>query len=194
MAIKAIIFDCFGVLLDSPGYVELQKDYPQFEEQIDDLDRQSDYGMISFRKYDNSVSELTGLPPKEVESRYLHYDVRNESAIAWVRQLKRQNKYKIGLLSNIGRGFLDDFLPETERSILFDAVVLSRDIGMVKPDPRIFEFMADKLNVSPFECIVIDDMPSNIDGAEHADMQGILYKSIHQAQAELKQLLKSTHA
>jgi len=194
MVIKAIIFDCFGVLLVAPGFTALLRDFSQYEIEINDLILQSDYGIISLQKFNELIAKLVGLTPQEVKSRYWGINVRDETVIDWVRGLKQLGEHKIGLLSNVGSGWLDDLLPETKSKELFDAVILSYDVGMIKPDPKLFELMAERLGVSPFECIMIDDRPSNIDGAEHADMQAILFKSIHQTQAELKQLLESTHA
>jgi len=193
MAIKAIIFDCFGVLVIARR-IKLYQDYPQFKTEIDDLGYQSDYGMTSRQQFDDSIAELVGLTPGEVETEYWATNVRNEPAITWARELKLSGQYKIGMLSNIGRGFIDDSLPPAEQASLFDTVVLSCDVGMVKPDPRIFEFIAERLGVIPDECIMIDDLPSNIDGAERAGMQGIVFGSIGQAQAELKHLLELSNA
>jgi len=47
---------------------------------------------------------------------------------------------------------------------LVDAVVLSFEVGMVKPDPRIFRFVADALGLDPAECLMIGDSPT-VDGA-----------------------------
>jgi len=193
MVIKAIIFDCFGVLI-TPGRTVLYQDYPQFKTEIHDLELQSDYGMISRQQFDDLLAKLTGLKLKEVEPRYWDVNVRNEPAINWIRELKLSSKYKTGLLSNVGIGWLSDFFSKTELTDLFDTVILSSNVGIIKPDPRSFELMAEQLGVSPHECVMIDDTPSNIDGAGHADMQGIVFKSVHQAQAELKKVLESDYA
>lgn len=193
MVIKAIIFDCFGVLV-TPGRSVLHSDYPQFDKEIYNLDCQSDYGMISRQDFNKTIAEMTGLSADQVESRYWDINARNESVFEWIRELKKTGKFKIGLLSNVGHGWLNDLLPKIERDALFDAVILSSDVGIIKPDPRAFELMATQLGAMPHECIMIDDTPSNIDGAERADMQGILFSSIIQAQAELKRLLESSNA
>ena len=193
MVIKAIIFDCFGVLV-TPGRSVLHSDYPQLDKEIYNLDCQSDYGMISRQDFNKTIAEMTGLTADQVESRYWDINVRNESVINWIRELKKSGKYKFGLLSNVGHGWLNDLLPEVERNKLFDVVILSSDVGIIKPDPMAFEMMAKQIGIMPHECIMIDDTPSNIDGAERADMQWILFSSLNQAQAELKRLLESSNA
>lgn len=193
MAIKAIIFDCFGVLI-MPGRTLLYQAFPQFETEISDLEHQSDYGMISRQDFNQSIAELTGITPEEVESRYYDVNVHNQEVVDWICELKSSGRYKIGLLSNVGCGWLDNFLSEIEQADLFDQVVLSSDIGLIKPDVRLFEITAAKLGVEPYECVMIDDLLPNIEGAEVADMQGIVFTSTKQAKLELEHLIESTNA
>lgn len=193
MVIKAVIFDCFGVLI-MPGRTLLYQSFPRFSTEINDLERQSDYGMISRYDFNNFVAKLVGITPEDVESKYYDVNVRNKEALDWIRELKSSGNYKIGLLSNVGSGWLNDFLIESERSELFDTVVLSSDVGMIKPDVEIFELMAARLGVDPFECVMVDDLSSNIDGAARADMQGIVFSSTAQAKIELDNILESTNA
>ncbi len=193
MAIKAIIFDCFGVLVMS-GRAALYHDFPALKNQIYDNERQSDYGMTSRTELNDAIGQITHLSPQLIDERYWATSVRNESALAWATELKQSGEYKIGLLSNIGRGWLEDFLPAEERRSLFDAEVLSSDVNIVKPSLEIFEIAAQRLGVEPFECVMIDDMLVNIDGAERAGMGGILFGTTTQARRDLDLYLKSRSA
>ncbi|MEI6850397.1 MAG: HAD family phosphatase [Candidatus Saccharibacteria bacterium] len=193
MVVKAIIFDCFGVLVTSARN-KLSHDYPKLRTQIDDIGHQSDYGMTSRQQFDDSLAELVGITSNEVESRYWGASIRNESVVNWVRDIKESGNYKVGMLSNVGRGFFEDFLPVAEQSNLFDEVVLSYEIGMIKPEIAIYEYIANRLGVMTNECIMIDDMPLNIEGAKNAGMQGIQFISINQAMSELENLLGSNRA
>jgi putative hydrolase of the HAD superfamily len=193
MAIKAIIFDCFGVLVSS-GRVNMYRDYPMLHAEIDDLERQMDYGMASRQQFNDSVSELTGLSVDEIERRYWSIYARNELVIDWANQLKTSGEYKVGVLSNVGRGFISDFLPEIDRGDLFDSVILSSSVGMIKPDPAIFELAAKQLNVLTYECVMIDDLPPNIDAAQFAGMKGIVFGSLNQAKSDLRELLELSYA
>ena len=112
----------------------------------------------------------------------------------WVRQLKQAGVYKIGLLSNIRVGGLDDFLPETERQELFDGVVLSGELGITKPAREIYEIAAARLGVQPHECIMIDDLLQNTDGAERADMQAVLFDTLAQAQQDVQRIIEEQDA
>ncbi len=184
MAIRAIIFDFFGVLVLS-GRGLLYHDFPALKNQIHDLERQSDYGIISRSEFNEAIGQLTHLSPETIEDRYWATSVRNESAIDWVKELKLSGMYKIGLLSNVGRGWLDDFMTVDQRLGLFDMEVLSSDVGMVKPALEMFELAARRLGVEPFDCVMIDDLLTNIDGAERVGMKGVLFGTTTQAQTEL---------
>jgi putative hydrolase of the HAD superfamily len=89
---------------------------------------------------------------------------------------------------------MDVSLPVFEQEKLFDAMVLSADVGLMKPDPAIFKMMADELGLLPNECVMIDDVVSNIDGAKLVGMPGVLYISPEQTMAELNCLLESNNA
>lgn len=193
MAIKAIIFDCFGVLI-MPGRTLLYQSFPNFKTDISDLEHQSDYGIITRQQFNYSIADLVGITPAEVKSKYYDTNTRNQSAIDLVRELKASGQYKIGLLSNVGRGWLNDYFSDDELAELFDAVVLSSHVGMIKPDPAIFELTASNLDVEPFECVMIDDILANIDGAQIADMQGIVFTSTDQTRSELGHIIESVNA
>lgn len=190
MAIKAIIFDCFGVLVVS-GTESMKHDFPHLSQQLHDLTLRSDYGYMNRSEFDDAISELTGVPRAEVEARYWQQNVRSEPVFEWVRMLKTEGIYKIGLLSNIGKEWLDDFLPIGERKTLFDDEVLSGVVGIVKPDLRIFELMAEKLGVETYECVMIDDILENVEGAKQAGMQTVLFGTLEQARSDLQEVLSS---
>lgn len=193
MVIKSVIFDCFGVLI-MPGRTLLYRSFPEHAIDISDLEHQSDYGMISRTEFNKSIAELVGIAAAEVESRYYDVNIHNSEAIEWVRELKRSGKYKIGLLSNVGRGWLDDFLTEIEQVDLFDEVVLSSDVGLIKPGVDLFKIAAEKLDTQPNECVMIDDLAVNIEGARLADMQGILFATTAQARKEFERIVESSNA
>jgi len=192
MVIKAVIFDCFGVLV-MPGRTLLYQAFPEHKIEINDLERQSDYGMISRAEFNEAVAELVGVLPEEVKAKYYDTNVRNEPALAWIRELKQAN-YKIGLLSNVGRGWLTDYIPVDEQVELFDAITLSSNVGLIKPDPGIYQITARELGIEPCECVMVDDVLVNIEGASVADMRGFVYTSVEQAKIDLKHLIEIDNA
>ncbi len=193
MAIKAIIFDCFGVLVTS-ARVALKNDYPHVIKQIDNLDHQADYGLITRQQFNAGLAALIGMPPDEIEAKYWGSSVRVASVFSWMKMLKDSGQYKIGMLSNVGRGFFTSYFTKAEQSELFDAVVLSSDVGVAKPEIAAFQMIADKLGVKLSQCVMIDDNYPNIDAANAAGMHGVWFISTQQAIDDTNTILQAENA
>lgn len=193
MAIEAVIFDCFGVLI-VPDQVMLTQDFPEKVDDFRDLSMQSDYGYISRDEYSQGAMALTGLTPEEFQKRYWNSRLRNEPVFDWINDLKKSNNLKLGLLSNISVWRLEDFIPKAERDHLFNSVVLSGEEGMIKPSREIYELAAGRLGVDVSECVMIDDLLGNVDGAERAGMKAILFGDVNQARADFDRLIKAENA
>lgn len=188
--IKAIIFDCFGVLYIPVGedfYRFHVPDYQKHREQLQSLSRQADVGDISQDELVMHIAELMQTPPDEVRAKIVSGLARNQALLTFSQLLRP--KYKVGLLSNISAGTMDQFFTLDERHKYFDTVVMSSDVGLVKPDPAIFVLAAERLSCAPNECIMIDDSPINCSGAIQAGMQAVVYTATHQVQDDVRALL-----
>ena len=71
---------------------------------------------------------------------------------------------------------------------MFDEMILSYDTHLVKPDPKIYLLMADKLGVDPSRCVMIEDAVENITGAKSCGMQGVVFKDVDQLESDLSKL------
>jgi epoxide hydrolase-like predicted phosphatase len=71
---------------------------------------------------------------------------------------------------------------------MFDAVVISGEVGMRKPEPEIFDLVLRRIGLPAGECVFIDDMEHNIVAAERAGLAGIVHRTFDQTAAELKAL------
>ena len=97
----------------------------------------------------------------------------------------RQAGLRTGLLSNSwGGGYPRDLFPE-----LFDAVVISAEVGMRKPEPGIFRLAAELLELEPGECVFIDDIEENIRAAEAVGLVGVHHRDAGQTTARIRELL-----
>jgi putative hydrolase of the HAD superfamily len=72
---------------------------------------------------------------------------------------------------------------------LFDAVVISGEVGMRKPEPRIFRHVASLLGLDPAECVFIDDIEANVVAAGAVGMTGVLHSDPAVTVARLNELL-----
>ena len=84
----------------------------------------------------------------------------------------RGRGYRVGLVSNCF-GNEAHWPAEFELDHCFDAMVLSCAVGMVKPEPGIYQLAADHLGVPPDECVFVDDVPSYVAGAMAVGMTGV---------------------
>jgi putative hydrolase of the HAD superfamily len=193
--IRGIIFDCFGVLyIDTSQhfYEHHVKNYEQLRPELLNLNKAADYGILSQEELNEAVSDLTGLDLPFVSEHIQGVHQRNDLLLEFAEGLRR--KHKVGMLSNIGPGAMDSFFTKEERDQLFDAVVMSGEESMTKPNPYIFRLTAERLGLTPGECIVVDDKEENCAGADAAGMGAILYESNTQTMKEIARLLKDEDA
>jgi putative hydrolase of the HAD superfamily len=72
---------------------------------------------------------------------------------------------------------------------LFDATVISGEVGMNKPEPQIFRLACERLGVEAGDCVFVDDLRENCEGAEAVGMTAILHRDPGDTIAELERLL-----
>ena len=182
--IKNIIFDMGGVLIDyNPEkalYSVFSKEYADillkeiFRNPVwSDKDRGIIFPADIMRmKKDVIPAEIYDKVCGMVDNFY-PYMPPFEKMYDFVKSLK-ENGYGIYLLSNVGKEFhrVKKDIPVLE---LFDGFVASSDYKVVKPEPEIYNVLFEKFSLIPEECIFIDDVQKNIDGAVKAGMHGHCY-------------------
>lgn len=183
------MFDNFGVLttdtwrafVDSlPKGVDIEK--------ARELNRAYDAGVLSRDEFLDGIKEVTGRQPQEVESLLQEEIAKNLPLLTYIGELK-QRGLKIGLLSNIATNWIrETFLTSAEQQ-LFDEMIFSYEVGMTKPDPRIFELTCKRLGVEPAEAILVDDIDRYCAAAQEAGMQAVTYQNLQQTKQELEDLL-----
>ena len=186
--IKAIIFDCFGVLYLG-AHRALEERWPQHAVELNNLSYQLDYGYIEKNEFLQKSGQIVGETAEKINNILESEHSLNSPLVSYIeRDLKP--KYKIAMISNIGRGWLQNMFDDYLLNDVFDVVIQSGDEGVTKPHPQIFELAAERLGVEPNECIMIDDLPENIAGADAASMRGIVYGNLYDLKKELSKLLK----
>jgi epoxide hydrolase-like predicted phosphatase len=109
----------------------------------------------------------------------------DERMLAAVRTVRAAG-FRTGLISNSMGGASYDraLFPE-----LFDGVVISGDVGMHKPQPEIFLLGAERAGVAPDQCVFVDDLRENCEGAEAVGMTVVLHRGADTTLPELERLL-----
>lgn len=174
--IRALIFDCFGVLTTGTWDAFCKRHFPDEDTArwmlARDLNRASDGGYITQQEYHGELAMLTGLDPAQVAEELQGGVVINTELLRVIASYRPE--YKIGMLSNVGSDWMERNFSDQQRA-LFDARVLSGDIGYVKPDQRAYAFIAAELGVTPEECTFVDDTERNVAGAARAGMTAHLH-------------------
>jgi epoxide hydrolase-like predicted phosphatase len=93
---------------------------------------------------------------------------------------------RTGLLSNSwgARGYARERF-----AALFDAVVISGEVGLRKPDPAVYALAAERLGLPPREVVFVDDLPGNLKPARALGMTTVLHRGATATLSELEALL-----
>ncbi len=150
--------------------------------------RRLEKGELTHEEFEPQFAERIGVDDHEGLVGRLFAGVGpDERMIEAVRRARREG-VKTGLISNSwgeGLAYDDGVLRE-----LFDAVVISGDVGLHKPDPEIFHLGAERIGVAPEECVFVDDLRENCAGAEEVGMTAILHRGPDLTLPELERLLE----
>ena len=112
--------------------------------------------------------------------------MRPEESMIEALRRGRAAGLKTGLISNSwGRGRYD----RDSFSELFDGVVISGEVGLYKPQPEIFRLGAERVGLQPAECVFVDDLRENCEGAEAVGMTAVLHRGADASLDRLEELL-----
>ena len=115
----------------------------------------------------------------------------NWELVEYVKSLKKN--YKIHMLSNMvgldesGVDWIDELHTQ------FDTISKSFQIGHKKPHKEAYLHVLEKINAKPEECVFIDDLQKNVDGANDVGIKGILYTNLDQLKKDFADLHISEH-
>ena len=196
--IKAIIFDFGNVLLEwDPRhlyrrYFETEEAMEQFLHEVEFMEwnLQQDKG----RPFDEGIAELSKQFPHYAGLIQAYYDnwihSIGDSLVETIEILKRLKNagYSIYGLSNWSAETFPIAREKYDFFNLLDDIVISGQIGIVKPDPEIFEIMLKKIGRPASECLFIDDAIANVEQAKNMGFVTIHFKSPGQLDQELHQL------
>lgn len=189
--IKAIIFDCFGVLIQDPFDVmlsELDEKDPERARRVIRIIESATVGRIGVRQSQVQIASLFGVSQEEYVSKLRMGRAKNVGLLKYAEHLRRS--YKTGILSNVAKDGLADLFTEEELDRCFDIVLTSGGIGYAKPNARAYEITANELGLKLDECLMIDDREDYCVAARNAGMQSIKYTTFVQMKRELSDLLK----
>ena len=200
MQVRAVVFDIGGVLEDTPatGLVEkweatLGLGPGELNERLGGVWRAGEIGAISEAEVRASIAVRLRLDDAQAEA-FMH-DIWTEYLGTLNTELASyfgglRPRYRTALLSN---SFVGAREREQERygfGDITDLIVYSHEVGMAKPDPRIYQLTCERLGVRPDQAVFLDDRADFVDGALETGMRSILYEDNDQAIADLEGALR----
>jgi putative hydrolase of the HAD superfamily len=173
---------CIAEGLDPGAVKRLFREEPAA---LDEL-RRLETGEVTEEEFAQRFGPMLGVADTEgLVDRLFAGMAPDEPMIEAVKRAKRAG-VRTGLISNSwGRGRYDrDAFPE-----MFDAVVISGEVGLHKPQPEIFRMGAERIGVAPEQCVFVDDLKENCAGAAAVGMIPVLHRGAGTTLPELERLL-----
>jgi len=198
MTIRAVYFDLGGVIVrtgDREPRAKLAERLGMSYEELakavfeNESSRRASLGAVSPQEHWADVIQRLGLPPSEADSvqqEFFAGDTLDLDLINFLRSLRP--KYRTGLLSNAWSD-MREYLVSQKIDDAFDQLIISAEVGIMKPDARIYQLALEKLGVAPAEAVFVDDFAVNIEGARAVGMYAIQFTRLDQTVEELKKLL-----
>ncbi len=198
MGIRAVFFDLGGVIVRTEYQAPRQRLAEQFGMDYDDIDKivfggasaaRASVGEISEEEHWQNVMKTLKLPANEAERvkrEFFAGDVIDRTLLEFLRSLKPN--YKVGAISNAWSG-LRAYMEREKFADVFDAIIISAEVGAAKPSAEIYHKALKQLNVNPNEAVFVDDVLENIEACEKIGMRGIQFKDPVAVMNQLREML-----
>jgi putative hydrolase of the HAD superfamily len=194
---RALLVDYGGVLTTSigdafeqfarveglaPGSVSAAlRSGPDMRRLLDGLEE----GALPEAEFERELGLLLGVPPEGLIGRLLAAVRPDERMISAVRAVRRAGM-PTGLVSN---SWGVDIYPAALLDELFDATVISGEVGMRKPSPGIYLHASRALGLDPADCVFVDDLTRNLPPAAELGMATIHHTDSAVTVPEIARLL-----
>ena len=142
-------------------------------------------GDVTEAEFEPAFARLLGLASHESLIDRMFAGLGPDEAMVGAVQAARGAGIPTGLISNSwGLGIY-----ERAPMDIFDATVISGDVGLHKPQPEIYLLACERLSVGPRDCVFVDDLAENIVGAEAVGMTGVRHREADETIPLLEELL-----
>ncbi len=196
MAFRAVVLDIGGVLELTPpmGMAEKWEDRlglgrGELPERLGAVFAAGNVGALTEAEIHGRIGQILSLEPAVVDAfmadlwtEYL--GTLNAEMTAYFAGLRPA--YRTGIISNSFVGAREREQQRYGFEQLTDEIIYSHEVGICKPDPRIYELACERLGVLPQEMIFLDDLEPNVEAAGELGARGILFNSTAQAIADIE--------
>jgi len=174
---NVVVFDFFGVICSEimpfvlPKYMSAAEAVAYKAKYVND----ADLGVIGWDELLDRTSAIAHVPPKRLEEEFWA-EVRIDGEVVKIIERLRRDR-RVAMLTNAIAPFFRRITAANDIERLFEIVLVSSEVGLVKPDPAFYRLMIDRLAVRPADCLFIDDNQVNLDGARAAGMNTLLFEN-----------------
>ena len=200
MKIKVIYWDLGGVLVRTRDFaprIVLAERLGMSNIELEELvfggakGRNVQRGEVTIQEHWNFVQEHLQLSDAEMISFQQDFwatDFVDEDLVDYVRTLR--GRFKSCLLSNNFPNLRELITEKWQFADAFDDMVISAEVGVMKPDERIFHLALERMGVNAGESVFVDDFEHNLDGAQRIGMHTVHFRSPVQVKQELEAFLE----
>jgi len=201
VSLRAVYFDLGGVIVRTEFQAPRQHLAERLGLEYEDIvkavfegesSRRASIGAISEDEHWAAVVHKLHLPASEtqaVRDEFFAGDIIDRSLLDFMRGLRKT--VKVGLISNAWSG-ARPWIVSQKFEDAFDIMIISAEVGVMKPDPRIYQVALEQLDMAPAEAVFLDDFIENVKGAQEEGMAAIHFVEPEQAMKELNKLLNKT--
>jgi epoxide hydrolase-like predicted phosphatase len=142
-------------------------------------------GRLADEEFESHLAPILGVGPERLIARMFAASAPDPVMVTAVGAA-RAGGLRTGLVSNSwGTQRYDRALLEE----LFDAIVISGEVGVRKPAPQIYTLAAERIGVATQECVFVDDLSFNLDPAAQLGMRPVHHVRAQDTVTELERLL-----
>jgi epoxide hydrolase-like predicted phosphatase len=195
MAIKAVVFDIGGVLevtpnlgVDEKWEKQLNRKPGELNDLLREVWRGGSLGTISIEQVHQQIGERLGLS-ESIVNEYMvdvwkeYLGTLNVELVDYFRRLRP--RYQTAIISNSFVGAREREVEHYQFDTLCDFIIYSHEVGLSKPDPRIFALACERLGLQPHEVIFVDDHKEVYVSAQEMGMHCIEFRDNAQVIADI---------
>ncbi len=173
---KLLLFDCFGVVMREVAPYWFRRYYTAEEaDRIkEEMMHDGDVGAVPDDELYRRLGKTVGMPGDVIRREWEDLVIPDQKTVALIRELK--SRYRVVLLSNAMSEYLRYALKKCGIADLFDDVIVSAEVKLVKPDPAIFKLALERAGADAKNALMIDDVQKNLDGARAVGIDGYLFR------------------